>query len=91
MSDHRHHAAADGLPSLPLPVVHDLLSGDLMIPATAVTALLRAVAESWRACPCEDTGCRQAAEPYAASLTGCADQLDVECIAAAGPAAGPTG
>ncbi|MFJ4672685.1 hypothetical protein [Kitasatospora purpeofusca] len=82
MSDHVHRAAHDGLPSLPLPVVQDLLSGQLMIPATAVTALLRAVAASWSAC--EDTGCRQAAEPYAASLTGCADQLDVECIAAAG-------
>ncbi|MGW2547481.1 hypothetical protein ACWC5I_43055 [Kitasatospora sp. NPDC001574] len=75
MSDHFHAAAADGLPSLPLP---------------AVTGLLRAVAASWTACPCDNTGCWQAAEPYAASLTGCADQLDIECIAAAGQSAGPT-
>ncbi|MFJ4671580.1 hypothetical protein [Kitasatospora purpeofusca] len=86
MSDHVHRAAHDGLPSLSLPVVHDMVSGELMIPATAVTGLLRAAAASWSACPYDDTGCRQAAEPYAASLTGCADQLDVECIVAAGAA-----
>ncbi|MFI9332648.1 hypothetical protein ACIGZJ_34585 [Kitasatospora sp. NPDC052868] len=89
MSDHFHHTAHDGPPSLPLTVVHDLLSGRLMIPATAVTLLLRTIAAGWTASPCDDTDCRRTAELYAADLTGYADQLDVECIAATGREADP--
>ncbi|MFJ7280734.1 hypothetical protein [Kitasatospora sp. NPDC098663] len=91
MSDHFDHADDDGLSSLPLPVVPDPLSGQLMMPTAAVTFLLRAIAAGWTACPCDDTDCRRTAELYAADLTAYADQLDVECIAAAGRTAGPTG
>jgi hypothetical protein len=52
MSDH-HHTDAHGPPDLSLPLVHDLISDTLMIPATAVTGLLRAIATNWTATPCQ--------------------------------------
>ncbi|MFF2951498.1 hypothetical protein ACFVVU_09175 [Kitasatospora sp. NPDC057965] len=76
-----------------MPVALDLVSGELTIPVAAVAALLRAVAASWTTGPCP-TG-RRAAAPFAGALVRVADQVDVECIAAAGraaaQAAGPTG
>ncbi|MFJ4799133.1 hypothetical protein [Kitasatospora purpeofusca] len=88
MSDHFDHTAADGLP---LTVVHDLLSGQLMMPTAAVTLLLRTIAANWTASPCDDTDCRRTAELYAADLTGYADQLDVQCIAATSRETDPAG
>ncbi|MFE2722569.1 hypothetical protein [Kitasatospora sp. NPDC059327] len=91
MSDHRPHTDPDGLRSMPMPVSRDILSGDLMIPASAVTTLLRAIAAGWTACPCDRSDCHRTAARYAASLTAYADQLDIGCIAAAGQAADPAG
>ncbi|MFI9788481.1 hypothetical protein ACIHEI_33955 [Kitasatospora sp. NPDC051984] len=88
MSDHSHHADASGQPGVMLPLVHELLSDTLMIPATAVTGLLRAIATSWTASPCP--ACQKSAPPYAAFLAGVADHLDLECIAAAEQFASPT-
>ncbi|MFE2728747.1 hypothetical protein [Kitasatospora sp. NPDC059327] len=90
MSDHHPHTDPHDLPSLPMPVTHDILTGELMIPATAVTLLLRAIAAGWSACPCDESDCRRTAALYAASLNSFADQLDVGCIAAAGQSADPT-
>ncbi|MFI6850043.1 hypothetical protein OG535_39980 [Kitasatospora sp. NBC_00085] len=82
MSDHFHRADDDGLPSLPLPVVPDLLSGQLMIPAAAVTLLLRAIAAGWTACPCDDTDCRWTAARGVPLVKGPGHAADVEGRAA---------
>ncbi|MFF2820478.1 hypothetical protein ACFVT9_33755 [Kitasatospora cineracea] len=66
------HHHGDGPLRANLPVVHDLVSGDLMIPAAAVTALLRGIAECWRAHPVPD--------PVAA-LLDMAGRLELECMA----------
>ncbi|MGW4694033.1 hypothetical protein ACWEO1_16760 [Kitasatospora cineracea] len=62
-----HH----GLIRANLRVVQDMLSGDLMIPAPAVTALLRGIAECWRTHPGPD--------PVAA-LLDLAGQIELECM-----------
>ncbi|MFF7459565.1 hypothetical protein [Kitasatospora sp. NPDC008115] len=89
MTDTSDHDSPSGAPGTRMPVALDLVSGELMIPATAVTALLRAVAANWTTGPCP-VGRREAAR-FAAALACVADQVDAECIAAAGQTAGPTG
>ncbi|MEV7217917.1 hypothetical protein AB0O31_33085 [Kitasatospora cineracea] len=65
------HDHGDGPLRADLPVVHDLMSGDLMIPAAAVTALLRGIAACWRAHPVPDP---------AAALFEMAGQVELECM-----------
>ncbi|GLW54422.1 hypothetical protein [Kitasatospora phosalacinea] len=64
----------------PMPFARDLASGRLMVPATAVTDLLRALAAS-TACGCRGARCEGRAA--AALLAGVADRIDVACIAVA--------
>jgi len=86
-----HFDNENALPPLRMTIVEDLLSGELMIPATAVTTLLRTIAASWTDCPCADRGDQAAAVTFATALTGYADQLDAECIATITPAGSPPG
>lgn len=70
----------DGGERGPMPFARDLASGRLMLPATAVTDLLRALAAS-TTCGCRGTRCEVRAA--AALLAGVADRIDVACIAVA--------
>ncbi|MFF2820982.1 hypothetical protein ACFVT9_36330 [Kitasatospora cineracea] len=65
------HHHGDGPLRADLPVVHDLMSGDLMIPAAAVTALLRGIAACWRTRPVPDRG---------EALFDMAGQVELECM-----------
>lgn len=81
MSDHHMCGDRCGQPSQPLPVIEDVISGQLLIPATDVTTLLRSIAASWTVCGCGDEADRRSAAFHAGLLTRYADQLETELIA----------
>ncbi|MFI5534531.1 hypothetical protein ACIA8O_38950 [Kitasatospora sp. NPDC051853] len=59
---------------------HHPATGDLMIPSTTPTALLRSIADAWTTCPCPDITLHQAAAPFAATLLAYADRIDLAFI-----------
>ncbi|MFD3869280.1 hypothetical protein [Streptomyces sp. NPDC058623] len=61
--------------------------GQLLIPATEVTALLRTLASDWMTPPeaVEETSTSDPVDEAAGAIRQLADQIDAECIACIGP------